>query len=161
MVWTSSKWDKYGLSSSIWPWWPRSIIPKTLGILTQGNLFYWLKFGNPGLNGLQVIAWTTSGLTHGRTHRQTDAGNDNTRKPKLASGENKLKYSKSDIQCLPHTWLGRNRLSDLLATYAFIVSYVRMHQLYFYSAAKGSNCNARIRLCQSCYIVVVSQIRKN
>ena len=26
----------------------------------------------------------------GRTHRQTDAGNDNTRRPKLASGKNKI-----------------------------------------------------------------------
>ena len=26
--------------------------------------------------------------TDGRTHRQTDAGNDNTRRPKLASGKN-------------------------------------------------------------------------
>ena len=31
---------------------------------------------------------TSAYRTHGRTHRQTDAGHDNTRRPKLASGKN-------------------------------------------------------------------------
>ena len=61
---------------------------KTIGILVK--VFY--------TNGpsLVILAWTGDELsrghasayrTHGRTHRQTDAGNDNTRRPKLALGK--------------------------------------------------------------------------
>ena len=42
------------------------------------------------MNGWWVIAQTSSWLLHTQTHRQTDAGNDNTRRPKLASGKNYL-----------------------------------------------------------------------
>ena len=61
--------------------------PKTIGILTK--VFY-----TYGAN-LVILAWTGVELsrgqasdyrTHGRTDTQTDAGNDNTRRPKLASG---------------------------------------------------------------------------
>ena len=63
--------------------------PKTIGILTK--VFY--TYGP----NLVILAWTGDELsrgqardwcTHRRTHRQTDAGNDNTRRPKLASGKN-------------------------------------------------------------------------
>ena len=63
--------------------------PKTIGILTK--VFY-----TYGAN-LVILAWTGVELsrgqasdyrTHGRTDTQTDAGNDNTRRPKLASGKN-------------------------------------------------------------------------
>ena len=64
--------------------------PKTIGILT--NVFYTY------CSNLVILAWTGVELsrgqasayrtqTDGRTHRQTDAGNDNTRRPKLASGQ--------------------------------------------------------------------------
>ena len=41
-----------------------------------------------------ILAWTRDKLSRGqasayRTHRQTDAANDNTRRPKLASGKNR------------------------------------------------------------------------
>ena len=61
--------------------------PKTIGILTK--VFY--TYGP----NLVILAWTGDELsrgqasdyrTHGRTDTQTDAGNDNTRRPKLASG---------------------------------------------------------------------------
>ena len=71
--------------------------PKTIGILTK--VFY--TYGP----NLVILAWTgdelSRGQTCGRTDRQTDwrtdAGNDNTRRPILASGKNcknitKLKY---------------------------------------------------------------------
>ena len=67
--------------------------PKTIGILTK--VFYTF-----GLN-LVILAWTGDELsrgqasdyrTHGRTDTQTDAGNDNTRRPKLASGKKQLPY---------------------------------------------------------------------
>ena len=63
--------------------------PKTIGILTK--VFY--TYGP----NLVILAWTGDELsrgqasdyrTHGRTDTQTDAGNDNTRRPKLASGKN-------------------------------------------------------------------------
>ena len=56
--------------------------PKTIGILTK--VFY-----TYGLN-LVILAWTGDELSRGQTWRRTDwrtdAGNDNTRRPKLASG---------------------------------------------------------------------------
>ena len=63
--------------------------PKTIGIFSK--VFY-----TYGAN-LVILAWTGVELsrgqasdyrTHGRTDTQTDAGNDNTRRPKLASGKN-------------------------------------------------------------------------
>ena len=60
--------------------------------LNQGLLHLWSKFGDPSLNGWWVIARTSKRLPHtwtdGRTDTQTYAGNDNTRRPKLASGKN-------------------------------------------------------------------------
>ena len=59
-----------------------------------GCLHLWSKFGDPSLKGWRVIAPTSKWLPHGRTDTQTDAGNDNTRRPKLASGKNSgLNYS--------------------------------------------------------------------
>ena len=65
--------------------------PKTIGTLTKLFCTFWPN--------LVVLAWTRGDLWRGQaqgwrthtdrhTHRQTDAGNDNTRRPKLASGKN-------------------------------------------------------------------------
>ena len=62
--------------------------PKTIGILTK--VFY--TYGP----NLVILAWTGNELSHGQTwwwmDGQTDwrmdAGDDNTRRPKLASGKN-------------------------------------------------------------------------
>ena len=68
--------------------------PKTIGILTK--VFY-----TYGAN-LVILAWTGVELsrgqasdyrTDGRTDTQTDAGNDNTRRPKLASGKYSTEYT--------------------------------------------------------------------
>ena len=71
-------------------------LPKTIGILTK--VFY--TYGS----NVVILAWTgdelsrgqswwrTDGLTDGRT----DAGNDNTRRPTLASGKNESRI----IQCM-------------------------------------------------------------
>ena len=64
--------------------------PKTIGILTK--VFY-----TYGLN-LVTLAWTGNELSRvqtwwrmdGLTDGGTDAGNDNTRRPKLASGKNAM-----------------------------------------------------------------------
>ena len=64
-------------------------LPKTIGVYTK--VFY--TYGP----NLVILAWTGDELsrgqasdwcTHRRIHRQTDAGNDNTRRPKLVSGKN-------------------------------------------------------------------------
>ena len=72
---------------------------KTIGILTK--VFY--TYGP----NLVILAWMDDELlcgqasdyrTHGRTDTQTDAGNDNTRRPKLASGKKVIKKTvKTDI----------------------------------------------------------------
>ena len=72
MAWTSSKWGKFWLWSSIWPWRSRSIVPQNNRDLNQGLLHLWFKFGDPSWKGWWVIARTSSWLTHGRTHTQTD-----------------------------------------------------------------------------------------
>ena len=81
---TSSKWGKFWLLSSIWPWSSRSIVPQNNRDLNQGLFHLWSKFGDSSLNGWWVIARTSWWLTDRHTH--THAGNDNTRRPKLASG---------------------------------------------------------------------------
>ena len=79
-------WIEDQFQSSPWRSW--SIVPQNNRDLNQGLLHLWSKFGDPSWNGWWVIARTSSWLKHGRTHRQTDTGNDNTRRPKLASGKN-------------------------------------------------------------------------
>ena len=62
--------------------------------LNQGVLRLSSKFGDSSVNGWWVIVRTSKWLihthtdtqTHGHTDRHTDAGDDNTRRPKLASG---------------------------------------------------------------------------
>ena len=56
--------------------------PKTIGTLSKMFCILWSKFGDSSLNLWRVIAQTSSWLTDTRTH----AGNDNTRRPELASG---------------------------------------------------------------------------
>ena len=60
--------------------------------LNHGVLHLWSRFGDPSLKEWWVMARTTSGVihTHGHTHTQTDAVNNNTWRPKLASGKNPL-----------------------------------------------------------------------
>ena len=92
---TCSKWGKSWLWSLIWPWRSQSIIPQNNGALNQGLLHLWSKFGDPSLNDWWVIVQTRDWQTH------THAGNDNSRRPKLASGKNILvgvTQSKKDIK---------------------------------------------------------------
>ena len=89
MVRKSSKWDKFWLSSWIWPWRSSSITPYNNADLNQGLSHLWSKFGDPSLNGSGVIIADKLGVdAHTRTHTETDAGNDNTRRSKLALGKN-------------------------------------------------------------------------
>ena len=84
---TRSKWGKFLLLSSIWPWSSWSIVPQNNRDLNQGLYHLWSKFGDSSLNGWWVIARTSWWLTDRHTHTHTHAGNDNTRRPKLASGK--------------------------------------------------------------------------
>ena len=72
------------LFNSIWLSRSRSIAPQNNKDLCQVVFHLWSEFGDPSLNGSQVIAGTTSDwYTH--TGTQIDAGNDNTRRPKMIS----------------------------------------------------------------------------
>ena len=57
-------------------------VPKTIGTFSKIFCIFWSKFGDSNLILWRVIAQTSSWFTDTRTH----AGNDNTRRPKLASG---------------------------------------------------------------------------
>ena len=70
---TSSKWGKFWLLSSIWPWSSRSIAPGNNRDLNQGLLHLWSKFGDYSLNSWLVIARTSWWLTDRHTHTHTQA----------------------------------------------------------------------------------------
>ena len=72
MVWKSSKWGKFGLSSSIWSWRSGSISPQNNRDLNQGLLLLWSKFRDSSLHGSQVTVRTSKWLTHRETERQRD-----------------------------------------------------------------------------------------
>ena len=80
---SNDKTRKSDFLSQIWPWRLRSIAPQNNKDFNQGILHLWSKLGGPSLNGWWVIA-PTNLVTDGRT----DAANDNTRRPKWASGKN-------------------------------------------------------------------------
>ena len=83
------------------------LTPQTIGF-NQGVLLLWSKFGDSSLNGWQVIARTNKWLPHTQTHTQTNAGNDNTKRPKLASGNNRaplLCHFKLCASFRSHWWI--------------------------------------------------------
>ena len=84
------------LSRSNWT----PIIPQNNRPLNQGLLHLWSKFGDPSLNGWRIITRTNSWLTDTQTH--IHAGNDNTRRPKLASGKNPKKQV---VNCFQFSYL--------------------------------------------------------
>ena len=88
MVWTRSKLGKVRLLSWIWPWRSRLTAPKTIKknkvFCIFGLNFVILVWMVPELSCGQASDW----YTHRHTDTQTDAGNDNTRRPKLAKGKN-------------------------------------------------------------------------
>ena len=104
MTWITSKsWEEFLLLISIWPWRSRSIAPKTIRILAW--VFY-TSYPN-----LVILAWMGDELgdtrTDGYTDRQTDTGNDNTRRPKLASGKNGTDTNHGTIYLtLIPAWIG-------------------------------------------------------
>ena len=87
---TNSKWHKIHLSSKIGPWWSRLITPKKIGILTKVFCTSGPKLVIPAWMGDELsCGQTRDWQTHRQTNRHThmDTGNDNTRRPKLASGK--------------------------------------------------------------------------
>ena len=63
--------------------------PKTIGTLTKVFYTYGPNLVILARTGDELSRGQACGYrTHRRTHRQTDGGNDNTRRPKLASGKN-------------------------------------------------------------------------
>ena len=141
MVRTSSKWGKFWFWSWIWPWRSGSIAPQNNRGLNQGHL--WPKFGDPSLNGSQVIArtskWLTHRLTHTHTDTHTDAGDDNTRRQKLASGKNRKQRNQCFDSALIIITLIRHPLLSLkdkaLASDTIVNtkrSFIKLQQTCFY-----------------------------
>ena len=89
LVVTSSKWGKFLLWRYIWPWRSRSITRQNNRDLNRDLLHLWSKFGDPSLKPWWAIA-RTNFVMDGWTEGRTDAGNDNTRRPILASGKKGL-----------------------------------------------------------------------
>ena len=98
---------------------------KTIGILTKvfyisgPNLVILAETGDELSRG-QARDWRTDG----HTHRQTDAGNDNTRRPKLASGKNWAE-KKKEIRCE-----GRRNTLHLVQRIVNITSIIQTHSSY-------------------------------
>ena len=70
--------------------------PKTTGILTKVSYTFGPNLAILAWTGLelsrgQASDWRTDWHTHTQTHTHTDAGDDNTRRQKLASGKNDWK----------------------------------------------------------------------
>ena len=68
---TSSKWGKFWVLSSIWPWRSWSITPQNNRDLNQGILHIWSKFGDPSLNGYRADKLKIDGHMNVHTDRQT------------------------------------------------------------------------------------------
>ena len=100
--------------------------PKTIGILTK--VFY--TFGpnlailastGPELSRGQASDWRTDWHTHWHTH--IDAGDDNTRRPKLASGKNyKNEYKKIKSDIIP-PFLHYPRSGDKMAKLSLLTHH--------------------------------------
>ena len=78
--------------------------PKTIGTLTKVFYTYVPNLVILARTGDELSRGQACGYrTHRRTHRQTDWGNDNTRRPKLASGKNGNMMSRvnGDTQGVP------------------------------------------------------------
>ena len=117
--------------------------------LNQGLLHLWSKFGDPSLNGSQVIARTSKWLTHRQTdrhtHTHTDAGNDNTGRPKLASGKNPYIWSISLLHVaylLPdaasHNWTYSHTAALSTELSLFIQMYFSWHITHWTSSGFGT-----------------------
>ena len=91
---------------------------KTIGILTKvfyisgPNLVILAETGDELSRG-QTRDWRTDG----HTHRQTDAGNDNTRRPKLASGKNAWLWQWVSVEHKEHDKSNKNRVCHLAFIY--------------------------------------------
>ena len=83
--------------------------PKTIGILTKvfyiygPNLVILAETGHELSRG-QARDWHTDG----HTHTQTDAGNDNTRRPILASGKNEFPVSRIVYAISDRIWCNKH-----------------------------------------------------
>ena len=98
-----------------------SITPENKRDLIQGLLHLWSKFGDPSLNGWWVIARTNL-VTDGRTDWRTDAGNDNTRRPKLALGKKDLEDEVKELNIFIEGKALENNLTSVKLGQAIICS---------------------------------------
>ena len=96
----------------------------------------------------QVRGWHTQTHTHTQTHRPTDAGDDNARKPKLASGKNQYVSGWSiAAHCIldsTDVCLWKNKLLRCLS--ATETSYISCQFLFWYMYVMRSAGGAIIRV---------------
>ena len=106
---TSSKWGKIWLSSWIWPWRSRSIIPKNNRHLNQGLLHLCSKFGDSSLNEWWVIVRTSPWLTHTHTDTRTHGHTDTqTQATTIPEGQNWPRVKSPENSSEAETWFWWN-----------------------------------------------------
>ena len=123
--------------------------PKTIGILTKvfyiygPNLVILADTGHELSRG-QARDWRTDG----HTHTQTDAGNDNTRRPILASGKNGLMKVNGTFSvscyCLLYVLLSQSIGNSTVCSTVYIGLLQRKHKNPRYW---GSNCHKWFITC--------------
>ena len=67
--------------------------PPNYSDLNHGILHLWSKFGDSSFNGWWIIAQTNSWFMPTHIHGQTDAGKDNTWRPKLVLSKNDTNWN--------------------------------------------------------------------
>ena len=100
---------------------------------------------------LVILAWTRDKLSRGqasayRTHRQTDAANDNTRRPKLASGKNE---NILNISIAPNNQSVKSRKNLGTQYFSMIIIWVRLGDSgsWWQLLCMGYLYNIRFRCC--------------
>ena len=118
MVRTSSKWGKFGFNLIFGLEGQGWLLHKTIGTLTQllctvGPNLVILAWRGPELSRRQASDWHTDWHTQRHRHRHTDAGNDNTRRPELASGKNPFFFQNTSVESIQQSDLCINQLTAL------------------------------------------------
>ena len=92
MACTSSKWGKFWLWSSIWPWRSRPIIPQNNRALNQGPSHLWSKFGDPSLKRLMSYRMDKLVIDgHTDTHTQATTIPEGQNWPRVKRGPGRHK----------------------------------------------------------------------
>ena len=140
IVQANSKWGKFWVWSSIWPWRSRSITPKNNRDLNQVVLHLLTKFGGSSFYAWRVRARTSSGLTDTHTDGQTDGHTDRqTQATTIPEGQN---WPRVKIKLLFGV--------ALYEVYLILLAEQHKHIFNLIGNFKGTFCLARSKVdCQS------------